>query len=150
GTSRVAICSNEPPRMASADLLAFDDVSVVFRKRGAGTTALDRVSFAVAPGRSLGVIGDSGSGQSTLCRVAAGLGRPTPGRVVVEGTDLAGASAQDWQKARRHVGLVFQDAFGSFNPMRPVVDGIAMPLVSYADHNRAELHRAVGAVMEQV
>jgi oligopeptide/dipeptide ABC transporter ATP-binding protein len=139
--------------MASGALLAFEQVSVVFGRHGRPrrpVTALDHVSFAVMPGRSLGIIGDSGAGKSTLCRTAIGLVAPGEGRVIVEGTDLVGAPAGAWQRARRHVALVFQDALGSFNPMRPVSDGIAMPLLSYAELTRPALRRAVGEVMEQV
>ena len=139
--------------MADDALLAFEDVSLTFRGRGrAGraTTALQGISFSVRPGRSLGVVGDSGAGKSTLCRVALGLLRPDGGRVMVQGADLANATAGAWQKARRHMGLVFQDAQGSFNPMRPVLDGIAMPLVSYTELDGPALRRAVGEAMEQV
>jgi len=139
--------------MPDGVLLAFDEVSVVFRGRGArsaGTTALNRVSLAIAPGVSVGVIGDSGAGKSTMCRVAAGLVRPSAGRIVVDGADLTTAAPREWQQARRHVGLVFQDALGSFNPMRPVEDGVAMPLLSYADFTASERRRAVGLAMEQV
>lgn len=138
--------------MPDGMLLQFDDVSVVFRGHGGGreTTALDRVTLAIPSGASLGVIGDSGAGKSTICRVAAGLVRPTAGRIVVDGTDLTSAAAHAWQQARRHVGLVFQDALGSFNPMRPVEDGIVMPLLSYGELSGSERRRAVGSVMEQV
>ena len=140
--------------MAEDALLVFEDVSVIFRRRGrAGraTAALQEISFSVRPGRSLGVVGDLGAGKTTLCRVALGLLRPSGGRVMVGGgADLTDATASDWQKARRHIALVFQDAQGSFNPMRPVIDGIAMPLRSYVDLDRPALRRAVGEAMEQV
>lgn len=139
--------------MPDTPLLEFDEVSVVFRGRGArggGTTVLNEVSFMIAPGASVGVIGDSGAGKSTMCRVAAGLVRPTSGRIVVGGADLSSAAPRDWQRARRHVGIVFQDALSSFNPMRPVEDGIAMPLLSYADLAAPDRRRAVGLAMEQV
>jgi oligopeptide/dipeptide ABC transporter ATP-binding protein len=135
-------------------LLAFERVGVRFRRRGGGAaTALDAVSFHLAPGRSLGIVGDSGAGKTTLCRVALGLIRPDQGRVVVNGADLTRAAPGEWQKARRHIALVFQDALGSFNPMRPVLDGITMPLLSYGltgDTGGAALRRAASTVMEQV
>jgi len=136
--------------MAEGALLEFDQVSVAFGRREGTPLALDHVGFHVMPDRSLGVIGDSGAGKTTLCRVATGLVRPVSGRVLLEGADLTGARRADWRKARRHIGLVFQDAQGSFNPMRPVMDGISMPLLSYNDLGAAELRRAVGAAMEQV
>ena len=136
--------------MRDGALLELDRVSVAFSWRAGATLALDQVAFRVLPDRSLGVIGDSGAGKTTLCRVATGLVRPISGRVLLEGTDLTNAGRADWRKARRHIGLVFQDAQGSFNPMRPVMDGIGMPLLSYADPGAAELRRTVGLAMEQV
>jgi oligopeptide/dipeptide ABC transporter ATP-binding protein len=139
--------------MAEAPLLVFEAVTVAYGRggrRAGGSRALDAVGLRVIQGRSLGVIGDSGAGKTTLCRVATGLVRPLSGAVHVAGTDLTRASRGDWQRARRHVGLVFQDAQGSFNPMRPVMDGIGMPLLSYGALSTAELRRAVGAAMEQV
>jgi peptide/nickel transport system ATP-binding protein len=138
--------------MAEAPLIAFDDVMVVYkrRRRRADLVALAGVSFDVVAGTSVGIIGDSGAGKSTLCRIAEGLVRPTSGRIVVDGADLTRAPARVWQKARRHVALVFQDALGSFNPMRPVVDSVGMALLSYAELSRIEQQRAVGEVMEQV
>lgn len=136
----------------SGVLLEFDDVSVSFRRRGGATAthALQGVSFRVVRGRSVGVVGDSGAGKSTLCRVAVGLVRPTEGRVTLDGEDFSAASDRQWRTARRNIALVFQDALGSFNPMRPVLDGIAMPLVSYADLDAQARRRMVGDVMEQV
>lgn len=136
--------------MPDEALIEFDRVGVVFRGRTGVTTALDEVSFAIARGVSVGVIGDSGAGKSTMCRVAAGLVKPATGRVLVDGADLTGAAPRAWRDARRHVGVLFQDAQGSFNPLRPVGDGIAMPLLSYADLTAAERCRAVGLAMEQV
>jgi peptide/nickel transport system ATP-binding protein len=135
--------------MAEA-LLAFDNVDVTFPRRGPPVEALKGVSFEVRRGGSLGIIGDSGAGKSTICRVAEGLVRPSGGRVVIDGVEMNNASEREWQKARRNISLVFQDAQGSFNPMRPVVDSIGMPLMSYSDASKAELRRKVGEVMEQV
>jgi ABC-type oligopeptide transport system ATPase subunit len=137
--------------MADAPLVSLEGVSVAYRRKSRpDLVALDGVSFDVVAGSSIGIIGDSGSGKTTLCRVAEGLVRPASGRVLVEGMDLTLAPASVWRKARRHVGLVFQDTLGSFNPMRPVVDSVGMALLSYSDLGPAEQRRAVGAVMEQV
>jgi peptide/nickel transport system ATP-binding protein len=139
--------------VADAPLLEFEAVTATYGRGGghAGAPrALDAVDLRVTQDRSLGVIGDSGAGKTTLCRVATGLMRPLSGAVRVAGIDLSRASRGDWQRARRHIGLVFQDAQGSFNPMRPVMDGIGMPLLSYGALSAAELRRAVGAAMEEV
>jgi dipeptide transport system ATP-binding protein len=138
--------------VADAPLLAFDRVSVVYRRRRPhpDLLALDSVSFEVPASRSVGIIGDSGAGKSTLCRVAEGLVRPSGGRVFIDGEDLAHGTVGAWRRVRRHAALVFQDAPGSLNPMRPVVHSIGMALRSYQEVSRAEIKRAVGEVMEQV
>ncbi len=138
--------------MAKPTLITFDNVTVVYRRRRPhpDLVALDRVSFDLVAGRSLGIIGDSGAGKSTLCRVAEGLVSPSSGRIMIDGEDLTRSRAGAWQKVRRHAALVFQETLGSFNPMRPVVDSVGMALLSYASLNSSEVRRAVGEVMEQV
>jgi ABC-type oligopeptide transport system ATPase subunit len=138
--------------VADAPLLAFDRVSVVYRRRRPqpDLLALDSVSFEVAARHSVGIIGDSGAGKSTLCRVAEGLVRPSAGRVLIGGEDLTRGTIGAWRRVRQHAALVFQDAAGSFNPMRPVVDSIGMALRSYQGVSRGQVKRAVAEVMEQV
>ncbi len=69
---------------------------------------------------------------------------------MLDGADLTHASERAWRNARRHVALVFQDALGSFNPMRPVVDSVAMALLSYSELSQVELRRAVAEALEWV
>ena len=138
--------------VADALLLAFDQVSVVYRRRRPHPDLLvsNSVSFEVAARRSVGIIGDFGAGKSTLCRVAEGLVRPSAGRILIDGEDLTNGTIGAWRRVRQHAALVFQDASGSFNPMRPVVDSIGIALRSYQEVSRAEVKRAVAEVMEQV
>ena len=138
--------------MVDAPLASFDKVSVVYKRRRprSDLIALKDISFDVFQGRSVGIIGDSGAGKSTICRVAEGLVRPSSGRILLDGVDFSRAPARAWQKARRHVSLVFQDTLGSFNSMRPVINSVGMALLSYSDLTKAELRKAVGKVMEQV
>jgi putative ABC transport system ATP-binding protein len=87
-------------------------LDAVDRTHGAGETAvhaLRKVSFQIAAGELVTVMGPSGSGKSTLLNLAGGLDRPTAGRVLVEGTDLGALSARKLAALRRrHVGYVFQ------------------------------------------
>ena len=77
--------------MADA-LLTFDNVDVTFPRRGAPVEALKGISFEVKHGGSLGIIGDSGAGKSTICRVAEGLVRPSAGRIVIDGVGTISCS----------------------------------------------------------
>jgi peptide/nickel transport system ATP-binding protein len=136
-------------------LLALRAVSKAYRARGAGrrgesTVAVDDVSLEIGAGESVGIIGDSGAGKSTLAWMAAGLLAPTRGSILVDGVDLATASPTALRAARRSVGLVFQDALGSFNAMRTVEHALAVPLAHYLHLTGPAARTAIGDMMERV
>ncbi|MGB2632444.1 MAG: ATP-binding cassette domain-containing protein, partial [Candidatus Acidiferrum sp.] len=89
--------------------------------------AVDDVSFSVAPGEYLALLGSSGSGKSTLLNLMAGLDRPTAGSIVAHGADLAALSPLDLARYRRNtVGMIFQ----SFNllPRMTLEENVELPL----------------------
>jgi oligopeptide transport system ATP-binding protein len=90
--------------------------------------AVDRVDLVLDSGRTLGVVGESGSGKSTLCRIVLGLLRPTSGRVLFEGRDLASLSAGELRRVRRRMQAVFQDTASAFNPRQTVREVLLAPL----------------------
>ena len=90
--------------------------------------ALDRVSLAVAAGRSMGVVGESGSGKSTLARIVMALDRPDAGTVRFEGQDLKTLSPRALARLRPKFQMVFQDPYGSLDPRRRVGWSVAEPL----------------------
>jgi len=97
--------------------------------------ALRGVSFEVSAGERFGIVGESGCGKSTLLRLLAGLDRPTSGRVVVEGTDIAPLPERRLRFLRDRLQMVFQDPMSSLDPRMRVRDIVAEPLV--AQGNRA-------------
>jgi D-methionine transport system ATP-binding protein len=110
-----------PPR-SSAPLVGLIDV----RRRFGTLPALDGISFTVAPGEILGIIGRSGAGKSTLIRCLNGLERPDSGTVHVLGQDLAGLSEAALRRLRARIGMIFQH----FNLLsaKTVADNVALPL----------------------
>jgi oligopeptide/dipeptide ABC transporter ATP-binding protein len=82
--------------------------------------ALNGVSLALAPGETLGIVGESGCGKSTLARVLVRLEDPTAGRVLLDGVDLTALRGRRLRAHRRHVQMVFQDPFSSLDPRQPV------------------------------
>ena len=102
--------------MNGAPLLSVEDLSRHYGgglvARRPGETALDGVSFTLAEGEILGIVGESGCGKSTLARLVAALDRPTAGRVVLDGASLHEVSARALKACRRDVQMVFQDPQG--------------------------------------
>lgn len=119
-------------------------------RRRMPTIALDDVTLNVEVGESVGIVGDSGAGKSTLAWIAAGLMQPTSGSISIDGIDLGDASAKQLRSARRSVGFVFQDALGSFNPMRTVEHSLGLPLAHYLGVTGVAARTAIGDMMERV
>jgi oligopeptide/dipeptide ABC transporter ATP-binding protein len=100
----------------------------LFAKAKGGVRAVDEVSFSVAPGETLALVGESGCGKSTTGRLLLRLIEPTAGRVLFQGRDIASANASEMHGIRKHLQIIFQDPYGSLSPRRKVVDIIAEPL----------------------
>ena len=108
-------------------ILAFSHVSKAYGESLEGAlTALHDVSFQVAPGRRVAIVGRSGSGKSTLLHLAAGIDLPTSGQVLVLGHNLSRFSDRERTLLRRtEIGLVFQ--FFHLLPHLPVKENVALP-----------------------
>jgi peptide/nickel transport system ATP-binding protein len=112
--------------------------------------AVDGVSFTMAAGRSLAVVGESGSGMSTLARLVMALEPPTGGRILQSGRDLAKLSIEELRRARADFQMVFQDPYGSLDPRRTIGWTIAEPLVALKGAGRAEQRARVAEMLAQV
>jgi oligopeptide/dipeptide ABC transporter ATP-binding protein len=108
------------------------------------------VSFSIAPGETLGLVGESGCGKSTTGRSVLQLIQPTSGSVRFEGTELTELSASEMRLMRRHVQVVFQDPFASLDPRLPIGDAIAEPLQIHGIRDRAAQRRRVAEMLKLV
>ena len=90
--------------------------------------AVDDVSFAIRRGETFGLVGESGSGKSTLARLLLRLDRPTAGRIVFDGVDIASLSPRELRRLRWRMQIVFQDPFASLNRRRTAEQTIELPL----------------------
>lgn len=103
-------------------MLEAHDLVKRFPVRGSDTEvhALNGVSLTLAPGETLGIVGESGCGKSTLAKVLVRLEDPTGGRVVLDGVDLTALRGRRLRAHRRRIQMVFQDPFSSLDPRQPV------------------------------
>ncbi len=131
-------------------VLRVEDLVVEFPlERGKRVHAVSGISFDVARGETLGLVGESGCGKSTTGRAIMQVPRPTSGRVVFEDTDLSTLGAAELRRSRTRLQMVYQDPISSLNPRRRVRDIVAEGLSIWerggSDDARVdELLRAVG------
>ena len=118
--------------------------------------AVDDVSLAIARGETLGLVGESGCGKSTVARLVVGLHAPTRGTITFDGTVIAGAGASDvghaeQRAARRGMQMIFQDPYASLNPRWRVADIVAEPLFAMEPGTaRADAEAKVATLLAQV
>jgi oligopeptide/dipeptide ABC transporter ATP-binding protein len=133
------------------NVLEITDLAVYFPGRGgAPVRAVDGVSLTVAPGETLGLVGESGCGKSTVSNAVVGLIPPTRGSVRVLGEEIAGASGERLRAMRARVQMVFQDPATSLNPRMSVGAAVGEPLAVRGLATGAALRERVAGLLEEV
>jgi len=112
--------------------------------------AVDGVSFAIAAGQTLGLVGESGCGKTTVGRTILRLIEPDAGRVTLDGADVLGLGARELRALRRRMQIVFQDPYGSLNPRMTVQQTLAEPLAIHRLAARPEAERRISSLLEEV
>ncbi len=112
--------------------------------------AVDDVSFDIKAGETLGLVGESGCGKSTVGRCLLRLIEPTSGEVDFEGRNIVGLSNREMQALRREMQIIFQDPYASLNPRLSIRSIVAEPLKIHGIGNKAERHARVAELLQKV
>ena len=139
-------------------ILSVEDLKVHFpvtagvltRKEIARVRAVDGISFTVAPGETLGLVGESGCGKSTTGLAVLRMQAATSGRIVFEGTDITHLTQNRMRPIRRRMQMVYQDPYGSLDPRMTVAAIVAEPLVVHGIGDRASRADKVASLLPLV
>ena len=112
--------------------------------------AVDDVSFSLRKGSTLALVGESGSGKSTVANMVLNLLDPTSGKVFYKGTDLSTLGSHELFEMRRKLQVVFQNPYGSLDPMYSIYRCIEEPLVVHKTGNRREREARVAELLDMV
>ena len=133
------------------DLVKHYPVRTGVLRRAAGTVhAVDGVSFSLGVGETLGLVGESGCGKSTVARSVLRLIEPTSGSIRIDGTDITHLSKSELRPHRRAMQIVFQDPFASLNPRMTAGDIVGEPLIVHKLATGSAKQARVAQLFEQV
>jgi len=151
------IAEAQKPRDASQALLSVRELSLEYLRRRmfvserAETMALRSVSFDLHEGKTLALVGPSGSGKSSLARCLVLLEKPSAGRILYRGEDVLALSPKELKAVRKEVHLVFQDAASALNPRLTVKELVAEPMVIHkTPSERSQLNKRIDEILDHV
>ena len=136
--------------MIEDPVLSVRNVTVEYFAEGRRFAAIQDISIDLFEGETLGIVGESGCGKSTMGRAILQLPKPTSGKVFFEGIELTGISVKEMRDVRRRLQIIFQDPVSSLNPRRKIKDIVAEPLVIAGLGTRREREAKVRDVLRTV
>lgn len=146
-----AVADNGMPLLRVRNLRTFFPIRAgVFSRTVGHVRAVDDVSFDVQPGKTLGLVGESGCGKTTVGRSILRLIKPTAGSVFYKGQDFLGYSGESLRKLRRQMQIIFQDPVSSLNPRMTVGNIIGEPITVHGLAKGAERNDRVAELLRRV
>ena len=143
--------TNMPPLLEVTDLIKHYPIRSGVLRRKVGTVhAVDGVSFSLGVGETLGLVGESGCGKSTVARSVLRLVEPTSGHIRIDGQEITHLSKTELRPVRRSMQIVFQDPFASLNPRMTAGDIVGEPLTVHGLTSGRDRQERVARLFQQV
>lgn len=112
--------------------------------------AVDGVSFGIKPGETLGLVGESGCGKSTIARAILRLHKPTGGKVIYDGMEISDKKERELRSMREKAQIIFQDPYASLDPRRSIGYTIGEPLLLHTELSQSEIQERVELLLQTV
>jgi len=154
------VASGQPAAEAGAEssspvAISVQNLSKTFSIRGSGFkstqfTAVNDVSFEIHRGSTTALVGESGSGKSTVAKLLMGLESPSAGQINIDGRDVGKLNKHQMLALRRRMQPVFQDPYGSLDPLYNIANTIAEPMVTHKVGDRSTRAERVRELLDQV
>ena len=142
--------TNEPLLEVKNLTTRFPVTGGIFRKKVANLHAVEDVSFILNKGQTFSLVGESGCGKTTVARSILRLEEAMSGQVLMDGVDILKQDKNEMLKQRLNMQMVFQDPYGSLNPVMQLFDQVAEPLINYKIAKGLELNTKVANLFDRV
>ena len=132
------------------ELIRVEHLKKYFKTPAGMLHAVDDINFSINEGDTLGIVGESGCGKTTLGRLVVKLLEPTEGKIFYQGRDITNPDKKELKELHKEIQIIFQDPYSSLNPRFHVSDLIADPLKNTRMMNRSERQKRVIELMDMV